>query len=66
MGPAMGPGGTGQPGAAVIWGLALTSKREASASLECPAMVGVERGRLVPIKLQRPPERVGRVARGQG
>lgn len=51
---ATGLGGTGQPGAALIWGLAPTSKLTASASLECPAMVGVERGRLVPIKLQRP------------
>lgn len=44
---------TDQPGATLIWGLALTSKLAASASLECPAMVGAEGGRLVPIKLHR-------------
>lgn len=44
---------TDQPGATLIWGLALTSKLAASASLECPVMVGAEGGRLVPIKLQR-------------
>lgn len=46
---------TDQPGATLIWGLALTSKlaASASASLECPAVVGAEGGRLVPIKLQR-------------
>lgn len=53
VGLAKGLKGTGQPGATVIWGLALTSKLAASASLECPAMVGAEGGRLVPIKLLR-------------
>lgn len=42
VGLATGLGGTGQPGAALIWGLALTSKLAASASLECPAMAGAE------------------------
>lgn len=53
VGPATGLGGTGQPGATLIWGLALTSKLAASALLECPAIVGAEGGCLVPIKLQR-------------
>ena len=50
-GPGEGAGRTGQPGATLIWGLALTSKL--AAWLECPAMVGVEAGCLVPIKLQK-------------
>lgn len=49
----LGLGGADQPGAALIWGLAPTSKLATSARLECPAMVGVDGGRLVPIKLQR-------------
>lgn len=46
-----GAGGTGPPGAALIWGLALTSKL--AAWLECPAVAGAEGRCLVPIKLQR-------------
>lgn len=49
----LGLGGADQPGAALIWGLALTSKLVTLAPLECPAMVGVKGRRLVPIKLQR-------------
>lgn len=57
-GPAMGPGGTGQPGAARNLGLP-DFKAGGQASLECPAMVGGVRDACGPSKLQRPPERVG-------
>lgn len=40
VGLAVGLGGRGQPGATLIWGLALASKLAASALLECPVMVG--------------------------
>lgn len=62
MGPAMGPGGTSQPGAAVIWGLALNFKVGGFSFIGMSSHGGGGGGRLVPIKLQRPPERVGREA----
>lgn len=55
-----GLGRAGQPGAALIWGLALTSKL--AASLECPVIVGaVEGWGVVPGSHQAPESNCGRL-----